>query len=458
MSELKPITVNTAPEEEPHIYAEDDAAILQSMFGLDGVASVGKKCAATVLSSNKVRIDNGVVIVGGHFARIPYGKYVDLDIESESPGKKRNDIIAVRFETTGTGGVDTMEFVVLQGESGTTATDPTVTKEDLYSGGKVREFPLYRIVIEGANITAAEPMFTVLKDKETLQKTLEKFKNYTPMLPSSTYSGDLDELDTGVYMVNIANSKHVPKYFTSNYARTLVWGRSMQILIGYATAGSQVMAVRVFGNDAWTEWRTIGFGHAFGDARMTDTLTDALSVSTTSPNSLSNITGFVNSDTKNKPDNCSWGIREVSWITESVIIVRITGRTTGGSKAVWINTHNDDGWTGWDVIMPNANTIRQNNVTRTKLGVTSVKVTKATSAPLFSISEINKLLGVTNVSGTNTLISVGNADGSVNGACIKGVNFMLLNGSVKNTWYALFDQETSGTVKIMYRIDYCGSE
>ena len=32
MSGLKPITVNTAPEADPHIYAEDDAAIYQSIF------------------------------------------------------------------------------------------------------------------------------------------------------------------------------------------------------------------------------------------------------------------------------------------------------------------------------------------------------------------------------------------------------------------------------------------
>ena len=30
---MKGITVNTAPEAEPHIYAEDDAAVYQAIFG-----------------------------------------------------------------------------------------------------------------------------------------------------------------------------------------------------------------------------------------------------------------------------------------------------------------------------------------------------------------------------------------------------------------------------------------
>lgn len=81
MSGLKPITVNTPTEDEAHIYAEDDAAIYQSLFGEDGVSSVGQACKATVLSNNKVRVADGVICVGGHFARIPYGDYIDCEIE-----------------------------------------------------------------------------------------------------------------------------------------------------------------------------------------------------------------------------------------------------------------------------------------------------------------------------------------------------------------------------------------
>ena len=141
MSGLKPITVNTAPEAEPNICAEDDAAIYQSIFGEDGVSSIGQACKATVLSNNKVRIADGVICVGGHFARIPYGDYIDCDIENGQSGKNRNDIIVARFETTGTGGIDTYTCEVKKGTPGTTATDPEITQEDLYKAGKVRELP-----------------------------------------------------------------------------------------------------------------------------------------------------------------------------------------------------------------------------------------------------------------------------------------------------------------------------
>lgn len=172
MSGLKPITVNTPTEDEAHIYAEDDAAIYQSLFGEDGVSSVGQACKATVLSNNKVRVADGVICVGGHFARIPYGDYIDCEIENGQSGQNRNDIIVARFETTGTGGIDTYTCEVKKGMAGSTATDPEIVQEDLYKAGKVRELTLYRVKIEGLSITAVEQLFTLRKTNEELEKEL----------------------------------------------------------------------------------------------------------------------------------------------------------------------------------------------------------------------------------------------------------------------------------------------
>lgn len=172
MSGLKPITVNTPTADEAHVYAEDDAAVYLSMFGGDGVSTNGQSCKATVLSNNKVRIADGVICVGGHFARIPYGDYIDCEIENGQSGKKRNDIIVARFETTGTGGIDTYTCEVKKGTAGTTAADPEIVQEDLYKAGKVRELPLYRVKIEGLSITAVEQLFTLRKTNEELEKEL----------------------------------------------------------------------------------------------------------------------------------------------------------------------------------------------------------------------------------------------------------------------------------------------
>lgn len=169
---LKGITVNTAAEAEAHIYAEDDAAIYQSILGMDAVADIGQKCKATVISNNKIRVSDGVVVVGGHVARIPYGEYEDCEIANGQTGKNRNDLIVARFETTGSGGVDKMTCKVYQGTAGSTAADPSITQDNIYQNGKVREFPLYRVRIEGLNIVAVDQLFTVLPSMATINKDL----------------------------------------------------------------------------------------------------------------------------------------------------------------------------------------------------------------------------------------------------------------------------------------------
>ena len=195
MSGLKPITVNTPTAEEAHIYAEDDAAVYLSMFGGDGVSTNGQSCKATVLSNNKVRIADGVICVGGHFARIPYGDYIDCEIENGQSGKKRNDIIVARFETTGTGGIDTYTCEVKKGTAGATATDPEIVQEDLYKAGKVRELPLYRVKIEGLSITAVEQLFTLRKTNEELEKELASLNsNKKVECFSKTVATDVDLL------------------------------------------------------------------------------------------------------------------------------------------------------------------------------------------------------------------------------------------------------------------------
>lgn len=245
MAGLKGITVNTAPEAEPHIYAEDDAAIFQAMFGEDGVSSIGQACKATVLSNNKVRIADGVLCVGGHFARIPYGEYVDCEIANGQSGKNRNDIIVARFETTGTGGIDTYTCEVKQGTPGDAATDPELTQDNLYNGGKVRELPLYRVKIEGISIVAVEQMFDVVPTNAELIKTVtelngkidkQKYKVGTVTLGYydasylyATIDLGTDQWNGGVVFTSMFSIRNTPYEQVISFSTTEVQGNKVTI-------------------------------------------------------------------------------------------------------------------------------------------------------------------------------------------------------------------------------------
>lgn len=159
---FKAITKNTPAEEPPHILSEDDAAIYRGILGQDGVLNIGSKLKSTVISNNKVRVGDGVINVDGHIGRNAYADYEDLTIENGSAGKKRHDLIVASFSTTGSGGLDTYILKVIKGVAGDTGADPAVTKQDIYAGGKLREYPLYRVKLDGLSIVAVEQMFKVI--------------------------------------------------------------------------------------------------------------------------------------------------------------------------------------------------------------------------------------------------------------------------------------------------------
>lgn len=171
---FKPLTVNTPVGEKAHILAEDDAALYDGIFGEDCVLKLGEQFASKTISNNVIRIMDGVVVVGGHVGRIIKGDYEDMMIDNGTADQKRNDLIVARFQSGGTGGTDTYSLVVVKGTPGTAAKDPTIVQEDLYAGGKQRDYPLYRVRIENLSVVGVDQLFKVNRNFRVLAEELDK--------------------------------------------------------------------------------------------------------------------------------------------------------------------------------------------------------------------------------------------------------------------------------------------
>lgn len=214
---FKALTVNTAAEAAGHIYAEDDAAIFQSMFGGDGVLNIGNCLKSTVISNNKVRISDGVLSVGGHIGRLSHADYQDMTIENGATGYNRNDIIYARFLTSGN--VDSFILAVKKGTATTgTASDPALVQGNLYDGAVERDYPLYRVKLSGLSIASVDQLFTVIptipdlkaqmaKDKAEINQSLID-KSMNALFTVKTH-GDLTT--SGYYTLT-----SIPKNFGSN--------------------------------------------------------------------------------------------------------------------------------------------------------------------------------------------------------------------------------------------------
>lgn len=284
-----PITVNTEPEAEAHIFAEDDAAIYQSVFGGDCVFDIGGKLKLTILSNNKVRIGDGVLCVGGHIGRNKYGEYEDLDIDNGVSGKNRNDLIVARFATTGTGGIDTFTLSVKKGTAGTTAVDPSIAEGNLYEGERLREFPLYRVKIEGLSIVKTEKLFSIRKTNEQLQSDIDKIKignGKVIIKQANTQKGSFTLNQTGDTTIELTDNNTT----YSNMTAATASAAGEAGLAPAPAAGGQVKYLR--GDGTWQALINSLTATAAGfalDARQGTVLNDKI---TTLNNNLSNSLRF----------------------------------------------------------------------------------------------------------------------------------------------------------------------
>ena len=212
---FKALTVNTAAEAAGHIYAEDDAAIFQSMFGGDGVLNIGNCLKSTVISNNKVRISDGVLSVGGHIGRLSHADYQDMTIENGATGYNRNDIIYARFLTSGN--VDSFILAVKKGTATTgTASDPALVQGNLYEGAVERDYPLYRVKLSGLSIASVDQLFTVIPTIPDLKAQMAKDK--AEINQSLTNVNDLKRTYLRLVLPNIAaDAKTVCDYINKNY-------------------------------------------------------------------------------------------------------------------------------------------------------------------------------------------------------------------------------------------------
>lgn len=212
---FKALTVNTAAEAAGHIYAEDDAAIFQSMFGGDGVLNIGNCLKSTVISNNKVRISDGVLSVGGHIGRLSHADYQDMTIENGATGYNRNDIIYARFLTSGN--VDSFILAVKKGTATTgTATDPALVQGNLYEGAVERDYPLYRVKLSGLSISSVDQLFTVIPTIPDLKAQMEKDK--AEINQSLTTVNNSKRTYLNLALPNVAaDAKAVCDYINKNY-------------------------------------------------------------------------------------------------------------------------------------------------------------------------------------------------------------------------------------------------
>ncbi len=154
-----------------HVTAEQEADLNAGIFGSGFyVLPVGEKMRAEAVTSNQVRIFDGIFVGYGRQASIEEGGYENVMIENGTAGLLRNDMIVIKYNKDEESGIESVAFDVLKGQTGSTAQDPVPNNQDIRAGAFESEMPLYRVRLNGLAIEEIEPLFTVPKSIEELMQ------------------------------------------------------------------------------------------------------------------------------------------------------------------------------------------------------------------------------------------------------------------------------------------------
>lgn len=166
----------TAYQGKPHVTSADVGAMQQGIFGVgDYVLNVGKKMAATLVTNNNIKIDDGEAVIQGRHFRIKPDTYENVTIDNGAQGMKRKDLIVARYTKNASDGVENVELAVLKGTpTSGTPVSPVPVKGDIRAGALKDEMILYTVELNGLNVVGVEPAFYVLMSMEELAKEWDK--------------------------------------------------------------------------------------------------------------------------------------------------------------------------------------------------------------------------------------------------------------------------------------------
>lgn len=147
-----------------HVTAADHGAFWAAVIGSsDYVLDLGQKFAATIVSNNLIRIADGDLLMQGRHVRINKGETIDLPIENGTADMMRSDLIVARYTKSEETGIEETNLVVILGTAAASSpADPAYITGDILNGDLQRDFPLFRVNLDGATISSIDTLFTTI--------------------------------------------------------------------------------------------------------------------------------------------------------------------------------------------------------------------------------------------------------------------------------------------------------
>mgnify|MGYP003303395537 CR=1 FL=1 len=146
----------------PHVASADQGSLYEGLIrGGQFVMDAGANFAASIVSNNQIRVNDGELMIQGRYVRLAPGSYVDLMIENGTQGYRRTDLIVARYTRNAGTGIEECSLAVIKGTpSENTSADPQYTTGIINADGALQhDFPLYKVALSGLSVEGITALF-----------------------------------------------------------------------------------------------------------------------------------------------------------------------------------------------------------------------------------------------------------------------------------------------------------
>ena len=209
----------------PHVTSQQFRQFVESVAGQGSyILQSGENLEPELQTNNSLKIRSGIMAHHGNLSVVDIGTYDEVTIANGTQGRQRIDLVVNRYTRNEPSGVESNTWVVIQGTpAASNPAAPAYTEGNLQEGDLVDDCPVFRIHLNGINVTKVEKLLSVIPDIPTLNASLSEL--------SETESAELRN--------------------------------NFNTLFGYAERrGKQVSITSVFAANQWiyqdSDWVTIG--------------------------------------------------------------------------------------------------------------------------------------------------------------------------------------------------------
>lgn len=163
----------------PHVTSQQFRQFVEATVGQDSyILQSGENLEPELQTNNSLKIRSGIMAHHGNLSVVDLGTYDEVTIANGTQGRQRIDLVVNRYTRNESTGVEENEWVVIQGAAVTSnPSDPSYIEGNLQNGDLVDDCPVFRIHLNGINVTEVEKLLDVAPSIPTLNASLAELSD-----------------------------------------------------------------------------------------------------------------------------------------------------------------------------------------------------------------------------------------------------------------------------------------